>query len=168
MRTMSPIVTCVLLLSLMFAPRLQAQSGQRNQQRPVPGQAPPPLPAFGGQLDGPVGMQVLSPSELQDHPLEERDQKRYEATITGMEKRSAATAQTASRTVELAALFRLASTQLRHGQELSALDSFEKAWQVIAELCRDSKTVMPAIGQIRPHLRELQTVGAKDPALANV
>jgi hypothetical protein len=166
MRTMSPIVIRALLLSLMIAPLLQAQSGQRNQQRPVPGQAPPLVPAFGGQLDGPTGVQVLSPRELQDHPLEERDQKRYDATITGMERRSAATAQTGSRTVELAAMFRLASTQLRNGQELAALDSYEKAWQVIAELCRDSKTAMAAIGQIRPHLRELQTVGAKDLALA--
>lgn len=158
-------VTCGLLLSLILVTALQAQVGQRNQPpRPAPGEPADPRSAFGGQLDGVPARHTLQPRELQDHPLEEREQRKYDLTITGLEKRAAAMAQ--NPTLELASTFRLASTHLRNRQEQAARDGFEEAWQMVVEMYKDPRTMGAATGQVRAHLRELQTVARTDPELA--
>mgnify|MGYP000998582157 CR=1 FL=1 len=59
---------------------------------------------------------------------------------------------------ELSAAFRLASLQLKNSQEKSARESFEKAWQLVEKLYQEPKTMGVANGQVRTHLRELQTI----------
>ncbi|HOA73440.1 MAG TPA: hypothetical protein PL151_03720 [Phycisphaerae bacterium] len=166
-----------LIVSLFFSGLVSAQPAPA---RPAPGGPPlgrpvPPPPAAGRSADPfgvaraqAFGTQVLKPRPLEDAQLDEKDQKKYDSTITSMEKRAAnlRASQSGNRTAELANAFKLGSTQLKYGQEKTARDSFEKAWQLVPELFGEPKSSTVVMGQIRSHLREIQLAAGKDPELA--
>lgn len=150
----------VLIVSLAAVPALQAQLGQ---PRPAPDRAR--VNPFGIGQSG-FGRPMLQPRALQDHPLDEKEQKKYDAAISALERRSGTTARggaSAGRVTELTAAFRLGSTHLRFGQEEAAKTAFEKAWQMVPELYGDTRSMAAATGQVRAHLRDLQT--GKEPDL---
>lgn len=152
------------LLVLFTASNLLAQAGQAP--RPGSGRPPGPGPGMGGPPGGAMAQRPLKVRPLEDKPLDEKEQKKYDAAIAGMQKNAGRTGSSANHTAELTAAFRLGSTQLKYGQEQAARTEFEKAWQLVPPLYAEPKTAAAAAGPIRTHLRELQTLAAKDPELA--
>lgn len=140
---------------LLFVQPASAQFG------PPPNRGGGPGIGVGGAPQPGLGGPVLKTRELQDKPLAEKDQRKYDALIANMQKSKPKTP-----TAELSGAFRLASLQLKNGQEKTARESFDKAWQLAAQLYHEPKTMGVATGQIRTHLRELQTLASKDPELA--
>jgi hypothetical protein len=115
---------------------------------------------------GDAGTQMLKTRKLENKTLEEKEQKKYDNLIASMEKRATAAPTGAANPAQgLIAEFQLAATHLHYNQEAAAAEAFGKAWDSLAGMMKEAKTAAAGLGQVRTHLKTLQTLAAKDPEL---
>ncbi|MBI4580986.1 MAG: hypothetical protein HY718_14865, partial [Planctomycetes bacterium] len=161
------LILSVVFVSLSAVPLFaQFDGGPARPQRP--GQPLPPGPMGGLGPQAGFGTRSLKPRRLEDRPLDEKDQRKYDAAIAPLEKRSGAAGRSgaqAAPTQEAVNQFRLGSAHLRFGQEQAAEEAFIQAWESLVPLMKEPRSFTAALAQVRTYLRELQTVGGRDPEL---
>lgn len=144
----SLLLTCVLALGPAVTVLAQA---------PFPGPQPPP---------GEGGPHVLKARELENKPLEERDQKKYDGQITRFQKRVDAAQGRSDQALVASARFDQGAFELDSGQEAAAGETFEQAWQAANSAAQgDVRAALRVLPHTRKHLKVIGGLVAKDPEL---